>query len=321
MKRICSGIAAAVLALASLAAGAQAWPTKPVKIVVPFAAGGATDVVARLLAQKLTDAWGQNVIVENRAGAGGNIGADVVAKSPADGYTLLMTSGSIVTANQHMYKSLTYDPARDLVAITNVATGPQVIAVSSDMPARDLREFIAYAKANPRKVNFGSAGVGTQTHLAAENFAYSAGVDLTHVPYKGESAALTDLIGGQIQMVTPNLGGAIGHIQQGKLRALAVTSPQRSPQLPDVPAAAEVIPGFENAGWFGLMAPAGTPREVIERIQRDSAKILLADEFKAALAKQGMVPVANTPSDFAAAIREESGRWAKVIKERGLAQN
>jgi tripartite-type tricarboxylate transporter receptor subunit TctC len=321
MKRIWSGIAAVVLALAPFTALAQAWPSKPVKIVVPFAAGGATDVVARLLAQKLTDAWGQSVVVENRAGAGGNIGADVVAKSPADGYTLLMTSGSIVTANQHMYKSLTYDPSRDLVAITNVASGPQVIAVANDVPAKDLREFIAYAKANPKKVNYGSAGVGTQTHLAAENFAYSAGVDLTHVPYKGESAAITDLIGGQIQLATPNLGAAIGHIQSGKIRALAVTSPQRSPQLPDVPAATEVIPGFENAGWFGLMAPAGTPREVIDRVQRDSAKILLSEDFKAALAKQGMVPVANTPSDFAAAIREESGRWAKVIRERGLAQN
>jgi len=321
MKRIWSGIAAVVLALAPFTALAQAWPSKPVKIVVPFAAGGATDVVARLLAQKLTDAWGQSVVVENRAGAGGNIGADVVAKSPADGYTLLMTSGSIVTANQHMYKSLTYDPSRDLVAITNVASGPQVIAVANDVPVKDLREFIAYAKANPKKVNYGSAGVGTQTHLAAENFAYSAGVDLTHVPYKGESAAITDLIGGQIQLATPNLGAAIGHIQSGKIRALAVTSPQRSPQLPDVPAATEVIPGFENAGWFGLMAPAGTPREVIDRVQRDSAKILLSEDFKAALAKQGMVPVANTPSDFAAAIREESGRWAKVIRERGLAQN
>jgi tripartite-type tricarboxylate transporter receptor subunit TctC len=310
--------AAMLLGLVPLAVLAQAWPTKPVKMVVPFAAGGATDVVARLLAQKLGEAWGQSVIVENRAGAGGNIGADAVAKSPGDGYTLLMASGSIVTANPHMYKAMPFDAARDLVAITNVASGPQVIAVSMNVPAKDLKELVALAKAQPKAVNFGSAGIGTQTHLAAENFAHSAGVDLTHVPYKGESAAITDLIGGQIQMVTPNLGAAIAFIQQGKIRALAITSRERSPQLPDVPSASEMLPGFENAGWFGLMAPAGTPREVIERIHRDSARILLSDEFRAKLAQQGMVPVANSPADFAAAIREESARWAKVIRERGL---
>jgi len=321
MKRFLFGVAAALLAAVPASSFAEAWPAKPVKIIVPFAAGGATDVVARLLAQKLAEAWGQTVVVENRAGAGGNIGADVVAKSPADGYTLLMTSGSIVTANPHMYKALPFDPARDLVAVTNVATGPQVIAVNPGVPARDLREFIAYAKSHPKAINYGSAGIGTQTHLAAENFAYSAGIDIMHVPYKGESAAITDLIGGQIQLATPNLGGAIGQIQQGKLRALAVTSRERNPQLPDVPAASEVIPGFENAGWFGLMAPAATPREVIDRVYRDSARILHSDEFKGKLAQQGMVPVGNAPQDFAAAIREESARWAKVISERGLAAN
>jgi tripartite-type tricarboxylate transporter receptor subunit TctC len=313
--------AALVLGLLPFVSLAQAWPAKPVKIVVPFAAGGATDVVARLLAQKLTEAWGQTVVVENRAGAGGNIGADAVAKSPGDGYTLLMTSGSIVTANPHMYKTMPFDAARDLVAITNVASGPQVIAVSISVAAKDLKDLIALAKGKPRSVNFGSAGIGTQTHLAAENFAYSAGVDLTHVPYKGESAALTDLIGGQIHVVTPNLGAAIGFIQQGKIRALAVTSRERSPQLPDVPSASEVLPGFENAGWFGLMAPAGTPREVIDRVHRDSAKILLSEEFRGKLAQQGMAPVANSPAEFAAAIREESTRWARVIRERGLTAN
>jgi len=288
---------------------------------VPFVAGGVTDVVARLLGQKLGEAWGQSVVVENRAGAGGNIGADAVAKSPPDGYTLLMTSGSIVTANQHMYKTMTYDPARDLVGITNVATGPQVIAVANSVPAKDLREFIAYAKANPKKVNFGSAGIGTQTHLAAENFAFSAGLDLTHVPYKGESAAITDLVGGQIHLVTPNFGAAIAHIRDGRIRALAITSRERNPQLPDVPSASEILPGFENAGWFGLMAPAGTPRDVIDRIHRDSARILLSEEFRAKFAQQGVVPVANSPSEFAAAIRDESNRWERVIRERGLAAN
>ena len=322
MMRMLRTLAAALaVTLLPALAAAQPWPNKPVKIVVPFAAGGATDVVARLLAQKLQEAWGQSVVVENRAGAGGNIGAEVVAKSPGDGYTLLMTSGSIVTANPHIYKSMPFDAARDLVPITNVATGPQVIAVNTSVPAKDLRELIALAKASPGKVNFGSAGVGTQTHLAAENFLYSAGVEMTHVPYKGESAAMTDLMGGQIQVATPNLGGAINLIKDGKLRALAVTSKERSPQLPDVPAAAEVLPGFENAGWFGLMAPAGTPADVIDKIYRDSAKVLLSEEFRGKLALQGMMPVANSPADFGAAIRDESARWAKVVQQRGLKAN
>jgi len=320
MMRLVRMLAACLALLPGLAL-AQPYPAKAVRLIVPFPAGGATDVVARLLAQKLSEAWAQAVVVENRTGAGGNIGAEAAAHSPPDGYTLFMTSGSIVTANPHMYKSLPYDPAKDLVAITNVATGPQVIAVGASQPAKDLKEFIAYAKANPGKVNLGSAGIGTQTHLAAENFAYAAGIDLTHVPYKGEGPAMTDLMGGQIQVVTPNLGAAIGLVQQGKIRALAVTSPHRNPQLPDVPTVAETIPGFENAGWFGLMAPAGTPREVIDRVQKDSAKILLSDEFRAKLALQGMVPVANTPGEFAAAIRDESARWAKVIKERNLSAN
>jgi len=321
MKKLLGLLAAACVAFVPAGVLAQGYPAKPVRLIVPFPAGGATDVVARLLGQKLSEAWGQPVVIENRAGAGGNIGADAAAKSPPDGYTLFMTSGSIVTANPYMYKSLTYDPAKDLVAITNVATGPQVIAVTPDLAVRDLKDFIAYAKANPGKVNLGSAGIGTQTHLAAENFAYAAGIDVTHVPYKGEGPAMTDLIGGQIQLVTPNLGAAIGHIQQGKIRALAVTSPQRNAQVPGVPTVAETLPGFENAGWFGLMAPAGTPREVIDKVQRDSAKILQSEEFKAKLAQQGMAPVGNTPAEFAAAIREESARWAKVIRERKLQAN
>ena len=312
----------AMLALAASGlAAAQPWPTKPVKIVVPFAAGGATDVVARLLAQKLQDAWKQTVVVENRVGAGGNIGGDAVAKSPADGYTLLMASGAIVIAGPHMYKSLPYDPERDLVPITNVATGPQLIAVGLDVPVKDLRELIAYAKANPKAVNYGSAGIGAQTHLAAENFAHAAGIELTHVPYKGESAAITDLMGGQIQLVTANLTAAIPFVKEGKIRALAVTSRERNPALPDVPAAAEVLPGFENSGWFGLMAPAGTPKEVVEKIYRDSAKIVLADEFRGRLAQLGMVPVANSPADFAASNRRESARWERVIRERGIVVN
>ena len=309
------------LALVPVLAAAQAWPSKSVKMVVPFAAGGATDVVARLLAQKLTEEWGQSVVVENRVGAGGNIGGDAVAKSPPDGYTLLMASGAIVIAGPHMYKSLPYDPTRDLVAITNVATGPQVIAVTPSLPVKDLGELIAYAKANPKKLNYGSAGIGAQTHLAAENLAQAAGIELTHVPYKGESAALTDLMGGQIQLVTANLSAALALAREGKIRALAVTSRERNPALPDVPAAAETLPAFENSGWFGLLAPAGTPKEVIEKIYRDSAKIVLSEEFRGKLAQLGMVPVASSPAEFSASNRRESARWERVIRERGIVVN
>ncbi|HXF78343.1 MAG TPA: tripartite tricarboxylate transporter substrate binding protein [Usitatibacter sp.] len=314
-------LALAAIATATAAVAADTWPARTVRMIVPFPAGGATDVVARLLSQKLGEAWGQTVVVENRSGAGGNIGGEAAAHSPADGYTLFMTSGSIVTANPYMYKSLPYDPTRDFVAITNVASGPQVVIVNPDGPFKTLKDLLAYAKANPGKATFGSAGVGTQTHLAGENFAYSAGVDMTHVPYKGESYAIIDVMGGQISTAVINLSASINFIKQGKLRALAVTSPTRSKELPDVPAVAETIPGFENAGWFGLMAPTGTPPEIVDKVYRDSAKILASDEFRAKLAQQGMAPVANSPVDFAAAIKAESVKWAKVIRERHLQTN
>jgi len=290
-------------------------------MIVPFPAGGATDVVARLLGQKLGEAWGQSVVIENRAGAGGNVGGEAAAHSPADGYTLFMASGSIVTANPYMYKSLPYDPAKDFVAITNVASGPQVVIVNPDGPFKTLQDLLAYGRANPGKLTFGSAGIGTQTHLAGENFAYSAGIDMTHVPYRGEAYAITDVMGGQISLAVINLSASINFIKQGRLRALAVTSKERNAQVPDVPAAAEAIPGFENAGWFGLLAPTGTPREVVDKAYRDSAKILATDEFRAQLAKLAMVPVGNTPAEFATAIREESVYWAKIIRERKLQAN
>ena len=320
LLRLVSRMLVAVLAAAApaISGAADAWPAKPVRIIVPFPAGGATDVVARLLAQKLSEAWGQGVVVDDRAGAGGNIGADVVAHSPADGYTLLMTSGSVVTANPYLYRNMTFDPAKDLLPITNVATGPQVIVVNAALPFKTLQDLIDYAHANPGKINFGSAGVGTQTHLAAENFAYSGKLDMTHVPYKGEALALNDLMAGQVQMVTPNLGAAIGLIKGGKIHALAVTSPQRSPQMPEIPSASEFLPGFENAGWFGLMAPAGTPREVIEKIYRDSAVVIRSDEFRKRLAEQGMLPVGNTPAELGAAIKAESERWSRIVHERNI---
>jgi len=310
--------AAACLFAASTAFAADAYPVRPVRIIVPFAPGGATDIVARLVAQKLNEAWGQTMVVDNRAGAGGNIGGELAARANPDGYTLFMTSGSIVTANQHMYAKMPFSPEKDLVAITNVASGPQAIVVNPSNPAKTLKDFIAMAKAKPKSMTFGSAGVGTQTHLAAENFVYTAGIDVTHVPYKGEGPAVTDLIGGQIHFVTPNLSAAIAHVNSGKLRALAVTSKERSQQLPNVPAVAETLPGFENLGWFGFMVPAGTPKSVIDKVHADTVKALRSPELVKRFSDIGMVPVGNSPQDFARDIKAESARWAKIIKERNL---
>jgi tripartite-type tricarboxylate transporter receptor subunit TctC len=319
--RFARSIALTVAAFFAFAAHAQTYPSKPVRIIVPFSPGGATDIVTRILAQKLTEAWGQQVVADNRAGASGNIGAELAAKAPPDGYTLFMTSGSIVTANQHMFRKLNWNPEKDLVAITNVASGPQIIAIHPSFPAKSVKDLIAVAKAKPGAITFGSAGVGTQTHLAAENFIHSAGINVIHVPYKGEGPAIVDLVAGQIIFVTPNLSAAIGFVQQGRLRALGVTSRKRSSQLPDVPAIAETLPGFENLGWFGLMAPAGTPATVIEKVYRDTAKALEGADLRKRFEDIGMGPVGNPPAEFAKAIREESVRWAKIIRERKLEVN
>ncbi len=299
-------------------AWAQTYPAKSVRVIVPFSAGGATDIVARVIGQKLGESWGQQVVIDNRAGAGGNIGGELVAKAAPDGYMLFMTSGSIVTANQHIYRKMPFDPAKDLVAITNVASGPQVLVVTPSFPPKSIKELIALAKARPKEITFGSAGFSTQTHLAAENFIYTARIDVLHIPYKGEAPAMLDVMAGQVQFATPNLAAAINYIQQGKLRALGVTSTRRAPQLPGVPAIAETLPGFENLGWFGFMAPAGTPREIIDKVHRDTTKALEAADVKSRFEGLGMAPVGNTPMEFAKAIREESERWAKIVRERKL---
>ena len=320
-KYLCNIAWSAAGTLMASMALAQGYPNKPVRIIVPFSPGGATDVTTRVVAQKLTDTWHQNIVVDNRAGAGGNIGADLAAKSPADGYTLFMTSGSIVTANQHMYRRLSYNADKDLVAVTNVASGPQAIVVNPGFAAKTVKDLIAMAKAKPKGITFGSAGIGTQTHLAGENFIFTAGIDVVHIPYKGEAPAIADLLGGQIQFVTPNLSAAINFVKSGKLRALAVTSKTRSKQLPDVPAVAETLPGFENLGWFGFMVPAGTPKAVIDKIQSDTAAALRDPAIVKRFNDLGMVPVGNDSATFARDIKAESAVWAKVIRERKLQVN
>ncbi len=313
--------AVAIAATAPTVFAQEAWPSKPVRLVVPFAPGGSTDVIARMLGQKLALIWGQPVVVENRAGAGGNVGADVVAKATADGYTLLFASGSI-TINPQLYKRMPFDTRKDLVPITNAAQGPMLVVVPEASPAKNLKDLIAMAKAKPGAVNFGSAGVGSQVHMAAENLADAAGIDITHVPYKGEAPAYTDLIGKQTQMMVGNFAAASALLGNGRLRALAVTSPKRSPLLPAVPTVAESgLPGFASSGWFGLLAPTGTPAEVLGKVHRDTLKVLADTETKARLYVQGMVPVGNSSADFAAAMDNEMLRWAEVVKNRKLATN
>jgi tripartite-type tricarboxylate transporter receptor subunit TctC len=305
-----------------LAASAQAsWPSKPVRMVVPFAAGGTTDVVARMVGQKLSVLWGHSVVVENKGGAGGNVGADLVAKSPNDGYTLLMASGSI-TINPHLYKNMPFDTKKDLQPITNVASGPMLLVVPDNSPAKTVKDLIAMAKAQPGKINFGSAGVGSQVHLAGENFADAAGIAIMHVPYRGEAPAYTDLMGGRVDMMVGNFAAASALLGDGRLRALGVTGKQRSPRLPNVPTVAESgLPGFENNGWFGLFAPAGTPPAIVAKIQQDTAKVLADPDTRAQLDSMGISGVGNSTADFAAAMEVESARWSTVVKNRGLAAN
>lgn len=309
------------MTVAPAAAQSTAWPNKQVRIIVPFPAGGTTDVVARLLSQRLQEVWGQTVIVENKTGAGGNIGAVEVAKAPNDGYTLLMASGSIVTVNPHIYAKMPFDAAKDFAPITNVAQGPMVIVVGPNVAAKNITELIALAKAKPGVLNFGSAGIGSQVHMAGENFLYTAGIDVKHVPYKGESLALADVAGGSVEMLPGNLAAMLPFIKSGKVKALGVTGAERSPAAPDIPTVSESgLPGFVNVGWFGLLAPAGTSKDIIDKVQRDSATILATEDTKVRLLAVGMTPVASNPAQFADAIRAESATWAKVVRERKIQQ-
>ena len=306
--------------VAALAAGAwaQPYPTKPIRIVVPFPAGGTTDVLARAAAQKLTESLGQPVVVDNRPGAGGNIGAELVAKAAPDGYTLLMGTVGTHAINPSLYPKMPYDHVRDFVPIILVAGVPNVLVVNPSLPVNSVQELIAYAKANPGKLNFASSGNGTSIHLSAELFKTMAGVQMTHVPYKGSAPALQDLVGGQVQLMFDNLPSSLALIKASKLKALAVTSKVRAPALPDVPTMAESgLPGFEASSWFGLLAPAGTPQPAITKVNAEIAKWLATPEAKEKLIAQGANVAGGTPEDFAQHIAAETAKWQKVVKDSG----
>jgi tripartite-type tricarboxylate transporter receptor subunit TctC len=315
MKKTVAFLFGALIAASALA---QPWPQKPVRFIVPFPPGGATDISARLLGEKLTQIWGQTVVIENRGGAGGGVGAAEAARAAPDGYTLFFPSGSVVTANQHVYAKLAYHPEKDFIPVTKVVSGPQVLTVPANSPFKTVKDLIDHARANPGKLTFGHAGIGSQTHLAAENFVWQAKIDVLAVPYKGEGPGLAALVGGETSFFVGNVAASIGHIHGGRLRALGVTSKTEAAQLPGVPPIAKTIPGFENTGWFGIVAPAGTPNDIVQKVYRDTKKALEASDLRGRLFVQGLAPVGNTPAEMAKEMKEESALWARVVRERKI---
>jgi tripartite-type tricarboxylate transporter receptor subunit TctC len=310
--------AAAATALAGPVRAADPWPTRPIRLIVPFAPGGFTDIAARLVAVQLTPRLGQTVVVENRAGAAGIIGTEAAARSEPDGYTLVMGGVSTHAMNVTLYRRLPYDPQRDFAAVSGVANGPNILVVHPSLPARDLASLIAIVRERPGRITYGSAGAGTSTHLAGELFRGMAGVDVLHVPFRSTSLATTALLGGQLDMMFDTLASALPHVRDGKLRALAVTSPQRIGALPDMPTMAETLPGFEVGVWAGLFAPAATPRAVVDRIAAAARDALTAPELVARFAELGVAPHPAGPDEYAAFMRAEIERWGAVIRRAGI---
>jgi tripartite-type tricarboxylate transporter receptor subunit TctC len=313
-------LAALALPLAGfpLPAVAQAFPAKPVKLVVPFPPGGSLDNIGRLLAQKLTEAWGQQVVVENRPGAGGNVGADAVAKSPADGYTVVMGALSTHAVNPSLYPKMPYDAVKDFAPLSLVAITPNVLIVNSASSIQSVRDLIAFAKANPGKANFGSGSNGSAGHLAGELFKVETGTDVQHIPYKGGAPALQALLAGETQFMFDNLANAMAQVKGGRVRAIAVTTAQRSKLAPDLPTMAEAgMPGFDISTWFGLLAPAGTPPEVVAKWNADLVKALNSPEVREKMLAQGAEPAPTTPAEFAAFIAKERDKYARIVKASG----
>jgi tripartite-type tricarboxylate transporter receptor subunit TctC len=302
----------------SLHVVAQPYPSKPIRFVVPYPAGGPLDTVARLLGQKVSESTKQPVIVDNKPGAGGNIGADAVAKAPPDGYTILMGAVATHAINPTLYASMPYDASRDFIAVTQVASTPNVLVVNPSLPASNVREFIAYAKANPGKLNFGSGSTGSAGHLAGELFKTMAGVDMTHVPYKGAAPAMNDLVGGQIQLMFDNLASSLAQVKAGRVKALAVTTAKRSALAPELATISESgLPGFDISTWFGIFVPAGTSREAVDRLHAEFSRALAAPDIREKMLALGAEPVGSKPEEFAAYIRAEADKYARVIHASG----
>ena len=304
--------------LGSPAFAQDTWPTKPLRLILPFPPGGGTDILGRLIAERLSAGLGQAVIAENRGGAGGNVGAEAAARSAPDGYTIVLVAPSLAISPS-LYSKINYDPVKDFAPISLVATVPNVMVTQPALPAQNLIEFIQYAKAKPGELNFGSGGAGTSNHLAGELFNLVTGVKLVHVPYKGVNLAMQDVLGGNVHLVFIGIPAAAPHIKSGKLRALAVVAPRRSAALPEVPTVAEAgLQNFEVTTWYGILAPAGTPRPIVNRLNAELLKILHAPELQEKLAATGTDPLTSTPDEFADYIKREMAKWADVIKRAGV---
>ena len=308
------------LALLCVAAAGPAraadYPTRPVKWIVPYPPAGTTDVLARIIAQWLTEKLGQPFVIENRPGAGNNLGTEAVVKAAPDGYTMLLVNPAN-GINATLYKELSFNVIRDIAPVAGIVRTPNVMEVTPSFPAKTVAEFIAYCKANPGKINMASSGSGTSVHLSGELFKSMTGCQMLHVPYKGAGPALTDLMGGQVDVIFDNLPSSVGHIKGGKIRALAVTSAERDPSLPEVPTVAETVPGYEATAWFGIGMPKGTPKDVIEKVNAEVNRALADPKMRARLAELGGKPIAGTPEDFGKVIAAETAKWEKVVISSG----
>ena len=309
----------AVLSTGAFAQGSAGYPSRSLRLIVPFPPSGGTDIVARTVAPHLSAALGQQIVIDNKPGAGGTIGSELATKAANDGYTLLMATSSTHAVAPNLNPKLGYDPQRDFAPVVNVNIGPNILVVTAGLPPRSVRELIAWGKSNAGKLTFASSGTGTVYHLTGEMFKSMAGVDMVHVPYKGSAQAFPDLISGQVSLMFDATTSVMPHVKSGKLRALAITSAQRNAALPDLPTVAEAgVPGFESALWIGLFAPAGTSREIITRLNTEANKVLARNDVRDAFAQQGTEVVGGTPEQFAAQIRADIARWGKVIREAGV---
>jgi tripartite-type tricarboxylate transporter receptor subunit TctC len=315
-------ICAAVLvigALSGISATGQTYPSKPIRLIIPFTPGGSTDILGRVIGQSLTEAWGQQVLLENRAGAGGAIGAEAAARAAPDGYTLFMGHVGTLAVNPALYPKLPYDPIKDFAPITLIAMVTNVLVVNPDVPAKTVQELIALARSKPGQLNYGSGGQGSAAHLAMEYFKLMTKTDIVHIPYKGTVPAVTDLLAGRIALTMTGLPPLLPQIKAGKIRALAVATAKRVSQLPNVPTVAESgVPGFEATQWYGLLAPAGTPREIIDKVHAEIARALTRVEVRKRLETDGADPISMTPAEFSAMIKSEIARWGRVIREAAI---
>jgi tripartite-type tricarboxylate transporter receptor subunit TctC len=316
--RTVAGILTAALLAPAGGAGAQTWPTGPMRIVVPFAAGGSTDIMARITAQQLSERYKQQVLVENRPGASGTIGTAFVAKSPPDGHTMMLVQVSFVS-NPSLFKDLPYNQSRDLTPVTNLATGPLNLTVHPSLPAKTVKQLIALGKKHPGQINYGSPGAGSISRLACSLFNQMAGIRMTHVPYKGSGAAMADMLSGEVQFYAPNLFLSLPFVRGGKLHSLGVTTPQRSPIAPDLPTIAESgLPGYEVSTWFGIFVPGGTPRAVVSQLNQALAQIVKSPLMQDRLAKDGLTGVASTPEEFAKEVARDTEKYGSVIRALGI---